>query len=77
VFESIFEHNGKAELWTRQPVGTAEDVIEHLSPYLELGYHHLIFGSPPPYDEETMTRLANEVRPALERRLMVGGAQLA
>jgi F420-dependent oxidoreductase-like protein len=71
VFKSIFEHNGRAELWTRQPVGTVEDVIEHLSPYLELGYRHLIFGSPSPYDEETMTRLGSEVRPALERRLPV------
>lgn len=74
VFESIFEQNGRAEPWRQQPVGTVEDVTSHLEPYLEMGYHHLIFGSPSPYDEETMTRLANEVRPALERRLMVANA---
>jgi hypothetical protein len=48
------------------PVGTVEDVVEHCKPFLELGYRHLIFGFPAPYDEETMTRLATEVRPQLE-----------
>ena len=52
---------------TDQPVGTPEDVAEKLAPYLELGYHHLIAGFPSPYDEESMTRLATEVRPMLER----------
>jgi hypothetical protein len=36
------------------------------APFVELGYRHLIFGFPSPYDEETMTRLATEVRPRLE-----------
>jgi hypothetical protein len=31
-----------------------------------LGYHHLVVAFPSPYDEETMTRLAREVRPRLE-----------
>ena len=48
------------------PVGTPEDVFEFLAPYVEFGYRHLQFGFPAPYDEETMTRLANEVRPRLE-----------
>ncbi|MEA2621452.1 MAG: hypothetical protein QOH61_362 [Chloroflexota bacterium] len=74
VFESMFEHNGKAELWTDQPVGTPEDVVAHLEPYLDLGFHHLICGFPSPYDEESMTRIATEVRPALERKLMVATA---
>ncbi len=38
-----------------------------LAPYLEIGYRHLIAGFPSPYDEESQTRLANEVRPLLER----------
>ena len=35
-------------------------------PYVELGYRHLICGFPAPYDEESMTRIATEVRPRLE-----------
>jgi alkanesulfonate monooxygenase SsuD/methylene tetrahydromethanopterin reductase-like flavin-dependent oxidoreductase (luciferase family) len=67
VFESTFARNGNAKPWEDQPVGTPEDVIEKLSGYAEIGYHHLIAGFPPPYDEESMTRLATEVRPALDR----------
>lgn len=67
MFESIFEHNGRARLWTDQPVGTPESVAEHLAPLLDIGYRHLVAGFPSPYDEESMTRLATEVRPILER----------
>src|SRR6187200_1842863 len=66
VKAAIFEHNGAARQWDDQPVGTPEDVVEHLAPIVELGYHHLIAGFPAPYDEESMTRLATEVRPRLE-----------
>jgi hypothetical protein len=41
-------------------------VVSHCAAYLERGYRHLIFGFPSPYDEETMTRLATEVRPRLQ-----------
>ncbi len=68
VFEAMFERNGAARRWTDQPVGTPEDVVERLAPYLDLGYRHFIAGFPSPYDEESMTRLATEVRPALEGR---------
>ena len=67
VFEAMFARNGKARLWQDQPVGTPEDVIEKLAPYPEIGYRHLIAGFPAPHDDESMTRLATEVRPALER----------
>jgi alkanesulfonate monooxygenase SsuD/methylene tetrahydromethanopterin reductase-like flavin-dependent oxidoreductase (luciferase family) len=66
VMADVFADNGDAKTWTGMPVGTVEDVVEHCKPYLELGYRHLIFGFPAPYDEETMTRLATEVRPQLE-----------
>jgi F420-dependent oxidoreductase-like protein len=69
VFEAIFASNGQAAPWANQPVGTAEDVAEFIAPFLELGYHHLIAGFPNPYDEESMTRLATEVRPLLGVRL--------
>ena len=47
-------------------MGTPEDLVERLAPFVESGYRHLITGFPSPYDEETMTRLATEVRPKLE-----------
>lgn len=67
VQKRIFQQNGQAELWKDQPVGTPEDVAERFAPFLEIGYRHLICGFPSPYDEESMTRLAAEVRPMLER----------
>jgi F420-dependent oxidoreductase-like protein len=65
VFESIFAGNGGAEPWKNQPVGTVEDVAAFIAPFLEIGYRHVIAGFPNPYDEESMTRLAMEVRPLL------------
>jgi alkanesulfonate monooxygenase SsuD/methylene tetrahydromethanopterin reductase-like flavin-dependent oxidoreductase (luciferase family) len=67
AFAAAFARNGKADHWTDQPVGTPEDVAEKLAPLVELGYHHLIAGSPSPHDEESMTRFATEVRPLLAR----------
>jgi alkanesulfonate monooxygenase SsuD/methylene tetrahydromethanopterin reductase-like flavin-dependent oxidoreductase (luciferase family) len=67
VQKEIAQHNGGAEPWKDQPVGTPEDVAERLAPFLEIGYRHLIAGFPSTYDEESMTRLATEVRPQLER----------
>jgi alkanesulfonate monooxygenase SsuD/methylene tetrahydromethanopterin reductase-like flavin-dependent oxidoreductase (luciferase family) len=66
VFEAMFARNGNARLWEDQPVGTPEDVIERLAPYPAIGYRHLVAGFPSPYDEESMTRLATEVRAGLE-----------
>jgi alkanesulfonate monooxygenase SsuD/methylene tetrahydromethanopterin reductase-like flavin-dependent oxidoreductase (luciferase family) len=66
VQREIFERNGNARLWEDQPVGTVEDVAERLAPFVELGYRHLIAGFPSPYDEESQTRLIQEVRPLLE-----------
>ena len=67
VHAEMFARNGNARQWTDQPVGTPEDVAEMLLPFLGIGYRHLVFGFPSPYDEESMTRLATEVRPILER----------
>jgi F420-dependent oxidoreductase-like protein len=68
VANAIFKGNGQAAPWQNQPVGTADDVAAFIAPFLELGYHHVIAGFPNPYDEESMTRLATEVRPMLEAR---------
>jgi alkanesulfonate monooxygenase SsuD/methylene tetrahydromethanopterin reductase-like flavin-dependent oxidoreductase (luciferase family) len=66
-FTQAFERNGHATPWEDQPVGTPEDVAERLFPFIELGYRHLIFGFPHPYDAESMTRLIREVKPLVER----------
>ena len=67
VQREIFDRNGKAKLWVDQPVGTVDDVAQMLAPFVELGYRHLIAGFPSPYDEESQTRLVQEVKPVLER----------
>jgi alkanesulfonate monooxygenase SsuD/methylene tetrahydromethanopterin reductase-like flavin-dependent oxidoreductase (luciferase family) len=64
---AAFERNGNADPWRNQPVGTPEDVAAFIAPYLGIGYRHFVAGFPSPYDEESMTRLATEVRPILER----------
>jgi alkanesulfonate monooxygenase SsuD/methylene tetrahydromethanopterin reductase-like flavin-dependent oxidoreductase (luciferase family) len=67
VFLAMFKANGDARPWEEQPVGTPEQVAEKLSGFPSVGYRHLVAGFPSPYDEESMTRLATEVRPLLER----------
>ena len=46
--------------------GNPDEVYEQLAPFVQAGYRHLICGFPWPYDEETMRRIATEVRPRLE-----------
>jgi alkanesulfonate monooxygenase SsuD/methylene tetrahydromethanopterin reductase-like flavin-dependent oxidoreductase (luciferase family) len=58
-----FETN-RAEPWY-QHAGTPEDIAAELAPYLEMGYRHLIANFPAPYDEESVTRFATEVRSLL------------
>ncbi len=69
VLDTLFETNCVSRKWTDQPIGTPEQVAEKLAPYLEIGYRHLIVSHPAPYDEESATRLAREVRPLLEKSL--------
>jgi len=70
VLERTYEHNGNAETWSgrpasAQPVGSPEKIAELMAPFVEVGYHHVVFGFPSPYDQETMTRLMTEVHPKL------------
>ena len=67
LFHEAFDRNRVTRHWVDQPVGTPEDVAEQLAPLVELGYRHLIAGTPANYDEESMTRFATEVRPMLEK----------
>jgi len=74
VLEGIYERNGNAETWagrpaSAQPVGSPQHIADTLAPFVELGYRHVVFGLPAPYDEETMTRLMTEVKPALAAAL--------
>jgi len=64
-FEAAFARNRVRRLWTDQPVGTVDEVVEKLAPKVRLGYRHLVAGFPADYDEESMARFATEVRPRL------------
>jgi alkanesulfonate monooxygenase SsuD/methylene tetrahydromethanopterin reductase-like flavin-dependent oxidoreductase (luciferase family) len=66
VFETTFEHNGRARRWTDQPVGTPEQIAERLRPYLGIGFRNFTVGFPAPYDQETLERLVGEVKPLVE-----------
>ena len=65
VFEAMFARNGNAEPWKDQLVGTPDQVVEKLRPFLGIGFRHFIFGFPAPYDAESQERLINEVKPVL------------
>ncbi len=66
VFEATFAANGGARPWRDQLVGTPEHVADKMRRYLGIGFRHFVVGFPHPYDAESMTRLAREVRPMLE-----------
>jgi alkanesulfonate monooxygenase SsuD/methylene tetrahydromethanopterin reductase-like flavin-dependent oxidoreductase (luciferase family) len=61
----VRERSGHAPA-DRLVAGSPDDVYEQLVPFVEAGYRHIICGFPAPYDVETMTRIATEVRPRLE-----------
>ena len=42
-------------------LGSPREIAEGLLPYLEVGFRHIIVAFPPPFDEETLSRL-DEVR---------------
>ena len=67
IYAQQFGTNGISPLWENQPVGTPQQLIDHLAPYVKLGYRHLICGFSTPHDEESLVRFARDVRPALER----------
>lgn len=67
VATEMFAGQGGASTWQNQLVGTTEQVIEKLRPFIGIGYRHFIVGFPAPFDAESMERLMTEVRPELER----------
>ena len=56
--------NGGPEL-----VGTPEEIVERLAPFLELGFHTIGLDLPTPHDHETLHLIRDELAPALEARL--------
>jgi alkanesulfonate monooxygenase SsuD/methylene tetrahydromethanopterin reductase-like flavin-dependent oxidoreductase (luciferase family) len=47
--------------------GTAEEIGESLVPYVKLGFRHIFFDAPAPFDDETLARFVGEVKPVLEQ----------
>ncbi|HST26544.1 MAG TPA: TIGR03560 family F420-dependent LLM class oxidoreductase [Gaiellaceae bacterium] len=66
--QAIAEQNGLPDF--RGPVGTAEMVAERLVAQVELGFHHVYFDLPSPYDRETLERIMSDVKPLLERAVV-------
>jgi F420-dependent oxidoreductase-like protein len=64
---AVSEQNGLPDF--RGVVGPPEVVAERLAPQVELGFHHVYFDVPAPYDRETIERLVGEVKPLLERAI--------
>jgi alkanesulfonate monooxygenase SsuD/methylene tetrahydromethanopterin reductase-like flavin-dependent oxidoreductase (luciferase family) len=65
VASEIGRHNGG---WRGpETAGTPAQIVEKFAPYLELGFRHIYFDVPAPFDEETLERLATEVRPGLAK----------
>jgi alkanesulfonate monooxygenase SsuD/methylene tetrahydromethanopterin reductase-like flavin-dependent oxidoreductase (luciferase family) len=48
-------------------VGPPEAIAETLVEHVRLGFRHVYFNSPAPYDRETLERLIGEVKPILDR----------
>jgi F420-dependent oxidoreductase-like protein len=67
VQDEMFAHNGNARRWPNQLIGTPEQVVDILRPFLGIGFRHFIIGFPAPYDAESMERLITEVKPELAR----------
>jgi alkanesulfonate monooxygenase SsuD/methylene tetrahydromethanopterin reductase-like flavin-dependent oxidoreductase (luciferase family) len=70
VLEDLMEHNrtpmanidGDHTFW----VGTANEITERFIAYGEVGFNTVLVEMPAPYDRETMERLVDTVRPAVD-----------
>jgi alkanesulfonate monooxygenase SsuD/methylene tetrahydromethanopterin reductase-like flavin-dependent oxidoreductase (luciferase family) len=70
VLEDLMEHNrtpmanidGDHTFW----VGTADEITERFIAYGEVGFNTVLVEMPAPYDRETMERLVDTVRPAVD-----------
>ena len=46
--------------------GSAEQIAASLVPFVELGFRHILFDAPAPFDDETLERFVGQVKPMLE-----------
>ena len=51
-------------------VGTPEQIAESLVPYVKLGFRHIFFDLPAPFDQETLERFVGEVKPMLAEKAL-------
>jgi alkanesulfonate monooxygenase SsuD/methylene tetrahydromethanopterin reductase-like flavin-dependent oxidoreductase (luciferase family) len=65
VNAELFAHNGHARRWPNQLIGTPEQVLDIMRPFLGIGYRHFVIGFPSPYDAESMERIVTEIKPEL------------
>jgi alkanesulfonate monooxygenase SsuD/methylene tetrahydromethanopterin reductase-like flavin-dependent oxidoreductase (luciferase family) len=47
-------------------LGTPAEIADWLAPFVELGFRHIFYDAPAPFDEETLERFVGEVKPLLE-----------
>ena len=59
----INQRNGNSD--AIELVTTSAELVEQLSPYLSIGFRHIYFDIPAPFDAETIERLAKEVKSGL------------
>ena len=67
VASEFFAHNGGAEPWKGELIGSPGQLVETMRKYVGIGFRHFICGFPSPYDAESMERLVAEIKPELER----------
>jgi alkanesulfonate monooxygenase SsuD/methylene tetrahydromethanopterin reductase-like flavin-dependent oxidoreductase (luciferase family) len=66
VREAMSRQNGG---WAGpEHLGNSEQIAEWLAPFVELGFHNILFDAPQPHDEETLERFIGEVKPMLAGR---------
>jgi alkanesulfonate monooxygenase SsuD/methylene tetrahydromethanopterin reductase-like flavin-dependent oxidoreductase (luciferase family) len=65
VAAELFAHNGGADPWKGELIGSPDQVTEVMRRYVDIGFRHFVCGFPSPYDAESMERLAAEVKPRL------------
>lgn len=65
VLRETFASHHAEQLTGLGHAGTVSDIAALCSDYISIGYKHLIFQFLSPFDEETLTRLATEVREEL------------
>lgn len=66
----VAEEIGRINGGSRGPTpNTPETLVERIAPIVELGFRHVYFDSPAPFDDETLVRLMSEVKPRLEENV--------